>query len=95
MATVASVEITNLREHPMVAGYRPHFRVTGERLGVEFLPCPGLPLLPGSTAVVAVQFSFEPQVCYDELTDSVEIEVLEGPHLIGNGRVLSRTLGET
>jgi|SRR5262245_24426290 len=73
--------------------YRPHFRVrggNGEMLGVEFIDGPDEPITPGTSTFATVRFLFEPDVCYEALVVGAEFELLEGPRVVGIGRVTRR-----
>lgn len=70
--------------------YRPHLRViggNGQLLGVEFVDGPDDPVQPGGSAYATVRFFYEPAVCYAELIPGAQFEVLEGPRVVGLGRV--------
>jgi hypothetical protein len=73
-------------------GYRPHFRVYGnsDYLGVEFVDGPEEPVQPGGSTHATVRFLYWPQVNYGLLVVGQEFEILEGPNLVGNGKVLRR-----
>lgn len=69
--------------------YRPHFVVPGgDYLGVVVTRGPKEPIAPGDAASVVVRFPYD--VCYDALADGVIFDVMEGPHLVAEGRVLRR-----
>jgi hypothetical protein len=75
------------------AGYRPHFRIfdgDGELLGVEFIDGPDDQVLPGGSTYATIRFVYEPEVCYDALVVGAQFEMLEGPRVIGRGRVTRR-----
>ena len=73
--------------------YRPQLRVrggSGRLLDVEFVAGPSEPIAPGSGAAATIRV---PQVNGDshaELVAGAEFDVLEGPRLIGHGRVTAR-----
>src|SRR5262245_44897406 len=79
-------------EHP--GQYRPHLRViggSGELLGVAFMDGPDNPVSPGQKAHATVRALYEPTVSYAELQIGARFEILEGPFVIGHGRVLRLT----
>ncbi len=80
------------RKSPIVLdGYRPHFRVGGgELLGVEFFDGPSESVQPGGSSNASVRFLYSPNVSYEPLAVGAEFEILEGPNVIGYGRVLKR-----
>ena len=71
--------------------YRPHFRVvggSGELLGVAFMDGPDEPVSPGARTCATVKSLYEPAVSYAELKKGARFEILEGPNVVGYGRVL-------
>lgn len=73
--------------------YRPHLRViggAGTLLGVAFMDGPDDPILPGQQTFATVRFLYTPAVSYAELVEGTEFEILEGPRLVGHGRVTRR-----
>ena len=71
--------------------YRPHFRVvggSGELLGVAFMDGPDEPVSPGVTTCATVKGLYDPAVSYAELKKGARFEILEGPQVVGYGRVL-------
>ncbi len=73
--------------------YRPHFRViggSGELLGVAFMDGPDDPVLPGEQTFATVQFLYAPAVSYGELLEGAQFEILEGPKVVGQGRITRR-----
>lgn len=72
--------------------YRPHFRVppSTDMLGVEFVDGPDDAVTPEIPTCATVRFVYHPQVSYDALQVGTEFEVLEGPHVVGHGRVTRR-----
>ena len=70
----------------LFAGSMPHFRVAGgEYLGIPFDKVEP-PSTPGTyRATVALLY---PGVDYGALVDGAEFEILEGPRVVGSGRVL-------
>jgi len=69
--------------------YRPHLRVgRGEMLGVKFVSGPSKPVAPGETAKATALFLFESGVSYDDLAESATFEIVEGPRVVGHGRVV-------
>jgi hypothetical protein len=68
--------------------YRPHFRVNnGEYLGVSFIDAVD-PVLFDTSLTAQVNFLYHSKVNYDALQVGVEFEILEGPNIIGYGRVV-------
>jgi hypothetical protein len=73
--------------------YRPHFRViggSGELLGVAFMDGPDDPVQPGEQTFATVQFLYAPAVSYGELIEGAQFEILEGPKIVGLGRITRR-----
>ena len=70
--------------------YRPHFRVRGKYLGVEFVGGPDDSIVPGGSACATVRFIYEPEVCYDALVVGAQFEVMEGSRVVGTGHVTQR-----
>lgn len=73
--------------------YRPQLRVRGgdgRLLDVEFVAGPPDPVRPGCGAFATVRLPMEWATSHGELVAGVEFDVLEGPRLIGRGRVTSR-----
>lgn len=69
--------------------YRPHFVVPGgDYLGVVVTRGPKEPIAPGGSASVVVRFPYD--VSYDALAEGATFDVMEGPHLVAEGRVLRR-----
>ena len=73
-------------------GYRPHLRILteDEYLGVEFVEGPDTPTSPGQSAHATVRFLFWPDVNYERLVIGTEFEILEGPTVVGKGKVIRR-----
>jgi hypothetical protein len=73
--------------------YRPQFRVRGSHGGrlidVEFVAGPSEPVIPGAGAYATIRLA-GPGGSHAELVAGAEFDVLEGPRLIGHGRVTSR-----
>lgn len=72
--------------------YRPQLRVrggNGRLLDVEFVAGPSDPVHPGSSAYATVRFPPASSASHAELVAGAEFDVLEGPRLIGRGRVAS------
>jgi len=68
-------------------GYRPHLRVgNGEYLGIEVLRVSEGPAK--ASAQVVVRLLYWPQVNYDALSAGASFDVLEGPNIVGHGRVI-------
>jgi hypothetical protein len=70
--------------------YRPQLRVRGgdgRLLDVEFVAGPPDPVVPGSGAYATVRLSAASGASPAELVSGAEFDVLEGPRLIGRGRV--------
>ena len=73
--------------------YRPQLRVRGGQgrlLDVEFVAGPSEPITPGSGAPATIRLPHDNGVSHAELVTGAEFDVLEGPRLIGHGRVTSR-----
>lgn len=74
---------------PSLKTYRPHFRVgEGEYLGVVFVEGPEELMSFTNSFNVVVSFVY-PNVCYDALQAGVEFEIMEGPLVIGYGKVVT------
>ena len=74
---------------------RPHLRVPpyDEMLGVEFVEGPQSPAPVGSPLLATVRLLYEPAVSYAALQPGAQIEILEGAHVVGRGRVVRRHSG--
>src|SRR5689334_4945040 len=74
--------------------YRPQVRVRGGHgrlLDVEFVAGPSEPVVPGGAGAPAtIRLPQNGALSHAELVVGAEFDVLEGPRLIGHGRVLSR-----
>ena len=73
--------------------YCPQFRVrggNGRLLDVEFVAGPSEPIHPGAGANATIRLPLGNAASHAELVTGAEFDVLEGPRLIGRGRVLSR-----
>ena len=73
--------------------YCPQFRVRGgdgRLLDVEFVAGPSEPITPGSGAQATIRLPHDNGVSHAALVAGAEFDVLEGPRLIGYGRVTSR-----
>jgi hypothetical protein len=73
--------------------YRPQLRVRGgdgRPLDVEFVAGPSEPVHPGSGAFATVRFPPNCGESHAELVVGAEFDVMEGPRLIGHGRVTGR-----
>lgn len=72
--------------------YRPHLRVKGEaaRTGVALVDGPDEPLKPGASAFATVAFLYALDFSDTALTVGKEFEILEGPSVVGFGRVTRR-----
>jgi hypothetical protein len=73
--------------------YRPQLRVRGGQgrlLDVEFVAGPSEPIVPGAGAKATIRLPNNNDVSHSELVAGAEFDVLEGPRLIGSGRVMSR-----
>jgi hypothetical protein len=74
--------------------YRPQFRVRGghgRALDVEFVAGPSEPIMPGgSGAHATIRLPGNNGASHAELVTGAEFDVLEGPRIIGHGRVVSR-----
>jgi hypothetical protein len=72
--------------------YRPQLRVRGGQgrlIDVEFVAGPSEPVTPGAGAHATIRLA-NPGPSHAELVTGAEFDVLEGPRLIGYGRVTSR-----
>ena len=73
--------------------YCPQLRVRGGQgrlLDVEFVAGPTEPIAPGSGASATIRLPHNNGASHAELVTGAEFDVLEGPRLIGYGRVMSR-----
>jgi hypothetical protein len=72
--------------------YRPHFRVSpnGDMLGVEFVDGPDGPVSPSIPTFATVRLVYSPKVSYEALRVGAKFEILEGPHIVGHGKVTKR-----
>ena len=73
--------------------YCPQFRVRGgdgRLLDVEFVAGPSEPITQGSGAHATIRLPHDNGVSHAELVTGAEFDVLEGPRLIGYGRVTRR-----
>ncbi len=72
--------------------YRPHFKLSedDELLGVEFIQGSHAPVKPGESACAIVRLLYYPEVNYNKLIEGTEFSILEGPKVVGHGRVISR-----
>jgi hypothetical protein len=73
--------------------YRPQLRVrggNGRLIDVEFVAGPSEPIVPGSGAAATIRLPQDNGVSHAELSAGAEFDVLEGPRLIGYGRVTRR-----
>lgn len=70
--------------------YRPHLRVPPDNsmLGVEFIEGPNGPVPVGTPVLASVRLVYEPNVSYASLKEGCGVEILEGPHVVGHGRVV-------
>jgi len=72
-------------------GYRPHLRVNGgEYLGVEFFGA-SRRIDSKPTFRAKVRLVYWPQVDYEALSIGTTFEILEGPSVVGHGRVTKNT----
>ena len=75
--------------------YRPQLRVRGGHgrlLDVEFVAGPPEPIAPGGEGAHAtIRLPFNNGTSHAELVAGAEFDVLEGPRIIGHGRVTSRS----
>lgn len=72
--------------------YKPQFRVrggTGRLIDVEFVAGPSEPVVPGAGAYATIRLPGNGS-SHTELVVGAEFDVLEGPRMIGHGRVTSR-----
>src|SRR5215207_9961981 len=70
--------------------YRPQLRVRGGQgrlLDVEFVAGPSDPIVPGSGAQATIRLPPDYATTCVDLVKGAEFDVLEGPRLIGSGRV--------
>jgi hypothetical protein len=73
--------------------YRPRLRVRGGHghlVDVEFVAGPSEPITPGGAGAHATIKLPSDNGSYAELVTGAEFDVLEGPRIIGRGRVMSR-----
>ena len=73
--------------------YRPQLRVRGGQgrlLECEFVAGPADPISPGAGAHATIRLPADNGTSHAELVTGAEFDVLEGPRLIGYGRVTSR-----
>ena len=73
--------------------YRPQLRVrggSGRLHDVEFVAGPSEPIVPGSGAPATIRLPQDNGICHSELIAGAEFDVLEGPRIIGHGRVTPR-----
>ena len=73
--------------------YKPQLRVrggSGRLLDVEFVAGPSEPITPGSGAAATIRLPQGNGVSHAELVTGAQFDVLEGPRLIGHGRVTGR-----
>jgi translation elongation factor EF-Tu-like GTPase len=72
--------------------YRPQLRMRGGHgrlIDVEFVAGPSEPVTPGAGAYATIRLD-GPAGAHAALVVGAEFDVLEGPRLIGHGRVTSR-----
>src|SRR6186713_3153597 len=84
-----SLPLTLCNDNP--GQYRPHLRVvdgSGSLLGVAFMDGPDEPVSPGTTVHATIKALYEPEVSYAQLKEGVQFEILEGPRVVGHGRIL-------
>jgi hypothetical protein len=69
--------------------YSPHFRVNNrpELLGVEFVSGQDQPEFNAQSKAV-VRFLYEPNVSYEALAVGTEFEIVEGPKVVGRGKII-------
>lgn len=69
--------------------YRPHLRVlpNGDMLCAEFVDGPDGPVTPNVPTFATVRIIYSPKVSYEALRVGTEFEILEGPHVVGHGKV--------
>lgn len=73
--------------------YRPQLRVRGgpgRLVDVEFVAGPSEPVSPGSGAHATIRLPLDYATSCADIVTGAEFDVLEGPRLIGFGRVTSR-----
>jgi len=71
--------------------YRPHLKVvggTGALLGVAFMDGPDDAISPGERTHATIKALYEPAVSYAELISGAHFEILEGPQVVGRGKVI-------
>ncbi len=51
---------------------------------------PDDPILPGEQTQATIKCLYAPAVSYAELVEGARLEILEGPRLVGHGRVTRR-----
>lgn len=73
--------------------YRPQLRVRGgdgRLLDVEFVAGPPDPVPPGSGAHATIRLPSDSSATHGALVAGVEFDLMEGPRLIGYGRITGR-----
>ena len=77
------------RHEPFTEGYCPHLVISGttEWLGVRASKCLA-PVAPGQTAEVEFELMYHPELDYKGLKTGVNFSMVEGPKVVGNGRVV-------
>ena len=73
--------------------YQPQLRVRGGQgrlVDVQFVAGPSEPISPGAGANATIRLPLDHATSCVELITGAEFDVLEGPRLIGFGRVTSR-----
>src|SRR5262245_49525114 len=71
--------------------YRPHLRIVGgagDLRGVAFMDGPDEPVSSGTRVHATIKGLYEPEVSYAQLVRDVHFEILEGPRVVGHGRIL-------
>jgi hypothetical protein len=87
MPSEPDIEVELNLHRSVVPGYMPHFRVgDGEMLGVGFIAIG--PIASDGSLRATVRLMYWPQVNYDALQSGASFNVLEGPRVVGHGRVL-------
>jgi translation elongation factor EF-Tu-like GTPase len=76
------------RHAPFTAGYAPHLVVVGttDLLGVRAQNA--FAVSPGDKAEVSFELMYFPNVNYGRLLTGARVDLVEGPHVVGEGMVL-------
>jgi translation elongation factor EF-Tu-like GTPase len=80
------------RKQPLILsiGYMPHFRIVGdsEYLGVKFIEAPEGIVITQEAINIKVQLIYYPDVSYQKLVSGESFEIMEGPRVVGKGKVI-------